>query len=245
MKPGIAIPMTKFMPNFYVRQSLSLLRFVQSILSSSSPPTLALLSKFKLYFTFTLVIAYISTACSLLPDDPTPPSWEANYVVPVLEGELNPTNLVDLQGLNYTVDLTPDRLGLPYTTYPGIPTLDIPALGPFPYGEDERFSEVRFKYAYVTVEIENNLPFELGKGSILSVDNPDSTTILQAPLPSNLYPGERYAVTLPANTAYLQENLTLSFFNFRSFRHPGYGHTHAEIEGGDNLYPRRICIAGH
>ncbi len=135
-------------------------------------------------------------------------------MAPVLQGELQPSDLFDLAGLNYTVELTPETLELPYGTYAGLPPLAIDSLGPFSYGEDERFTEVRFQEAVVRVTLENQLPFEIGTGSVLSVDNPDGTNILQTTLPSPLLPGGTYSAEVPANTPYLQENLTLSFFNF-------------------------------
>ncbi|MFW5659250.1 MAG: hypothetical protein ACOCZ8_04650, partial [Bacteroidota bacterium] len=149
-----------------------------------------------------------------MPDEPPGPSWEATYVAPVLQGDLYPMDLVDLKGLSYTVALTPETLDLPNGTYTGLPPLAIESLGPFSYGEDERFTEVRFKEAMVRITLENQLPFEIGTGSVLSVDNPDGTNILQTTLPRPLLSGGAYSVELPANTPYLQENLTLSFFDF-------------------------------
>ncbi|HEX2616424.1 MAG TPA: hypothetical protein VHL57_02720, partial [Flavobacteriales bacterium] len=129
------------------------------------------------------------------------PPYHGAWLLPLVKGDVSMQQIADLQHVELSTDLISDTLGFPPGTYPVVPALALPPLGPFPVEVADFLYDIEAEITDLHVSVTNNFPIAIGAGTRIELRNApdpnDPTALLfAATFTQDLLPGQTFAAAL-------------------------------------------------
>lgn len=149
------------------------------------------------------------------------PPYRGSWLLPLVKGDVNMQQIADVQHVELAADLAPDTIGYPAATYPVVPPIALPPLGPFPVEVADFLYDIQADVTDLAVTVTNHFPVPMGAGTSIELRNaPDrsdpATLLFAATFAQQLDPGETFTATLSNEHVLVRDRLYIYVVNFNS-----------------------------
>ena len=149
------------------------------------------------------------------------PPYHGEWLLPLVQGDASLIQLSQLRSLPLSATVNSAEFGLPSGTYPFVPPIDLPFVGPFPIAIAEYLVVMEVNTTDVTVRLNNPFPIPIGAGTRVVLRNtpvPGVTgnVVLDVPITPQLEANSTFEYVGAATSIEITDTLYLFLEQFNS-----------------------------